>query len=256
MPRIILLGASNVTLSFPRLVCGLRRAFAEPLELFAAHGHGRSFGIWNRIGPRELPGIVPCRLWDDLAEQPPSDDPPRSLITDIGNDLMYGIEPDQIATWVATCLERLRTMQARIVLTQLPLASARTLGHARFQFFRKLFFPNSQIQFEDIEAKAAQLNQLVLDLGRQFNISTPELRGEWYGFDPIHILGRYRAAAWRELLASWFDESDPANFRAATPNDALHLWRQRPCDRRWFGREQHSPQPVLRQPDGSRLWLY
>lgn len=256
MPRIILLGASNVTLSFPRLVRGLRRAFADPLELFAAHGHGRSFGIWNRIGPRELPGIVPCRLWDDLASQPTSDEPPRTLITDIGNDLMYGIEPDQIAAWVATCLERLRAMRARIVLTQLPLASARTLGRARFQFFRKLFFPNSQIQFEEIETKTARLNQQIVDLGQQFDIPTPELRGEWYGFDPIHILRRHRAAAWGEVLVSWFDDPTSADFRAVSPHDSLHLWRQRPCERRWFGREQHSSQPVLRQPDGSRLWLY
>ena len=256
MPRIILLGASNVTLSFPRLVRGLHRAFTEQLELFAAHGHGRSFGMWNRIGPRELPGIVPCRLWDDLAAQPPSDEPPRTLITDIGNDLMYGIEPDQIADWVATCLERLRAMQARIVLTQLPLASARTLGRARFQFLRKLFFPNSQIQFEELEAKTTRLNQHLVDLGLQFNIPTPELRGEWYGFDPVHILRRHRAAAWRELLSSWFDDSQAAEFRAVGLNDSLHLWRQRPNERRWFGREQYSSQPVLRHPNGLQLWLY
>ena len=256
MPRIILLGASNVTLSFPRLVRGLQRALPVPLELFAAHGHGRSFGIWSRIGPRELPGIVPCRLWDDLAVQPTSDDPPRTLITDIGNDLMYGIEPDQIAAWVATCLERLRAMRARIVLTQLPLASARTLSRARFQFFRRLFFPNSQIQFEDLEAKTARLNQHIVDLGRQFEVPTPELRGEWYGFDPIHILRRHRAAAWREILASWFDDPTSTDFRPVGPNDSLHLWRQRPCERRWNGRDLHSSQPVLRQPDGSQLWLY
>ena len=256
MPRIILLGASNVTLSFPRLVRGLHRAFPDPLEIFAAHGHGRSFGIWNRIGPRELPGIVPCRLWADLAAQPTSDDPPRTLITDIGNDLMYGIAPDQIAAWVAICLERLRAMRARIVLTQLPLASARTLGRARFQFFRKLFFPNSQIQFEELEAKTTRLNQLVVDLGHQFDIPTPELRGEWYGFDPIHILRRHRGAAWQELLASWFDHPQVAEFRAVSPNDSLHLWRQRPSERRWFSREQRVAQPVLRESDESSLWLY
>ncbi len=63
MPRVILLGASNVTLSFPRLWHGLQRAFDDPLKLFAAHGHGRSFGMWTRIGPRELPSVVDCRIW-------------------------------------------------------------------------------------------------------------------------------------------------------------------------------------------------
>lgn len=254
--RVILLGASNVTLAFPRLWQGLRRASAEPLEMFAAHGHGRSFGMWSRVGPRELPGIVPCRLWDDLAAQPRSVEPPRALITDIGNDLLYGVDPVQIAAWVATCLERLTAMSARIVLTQLPLASALSLGRARFQFFRSLLFPSSDLQFDDLQLQVTRLNQHILDLGREHNAQTLELRGHWYGLDPIHIRRRHRDPAWQELLASWFDESQIADFRAANPIQSLRQWRQRPFQRRWFGREQMAVQPTLREADGSTLWLY
>lgn len=254
--RAIILGASNVTLAFPRLWHGLRRACVEPLEMFAAHGHGRSFGTWSRIGPRELPGIVPCRLWDDLAAQPPSAKPPRALVTDIGNDLLYGVDPDQIAEWIATCLERLTAMSARIVLTQLPLASAFRLGRARFRFFRSLLFPSSDLQFDDLQSQVTRLNQHILDLGREHNVPTLDLRGQWYGFDPIHIRRRHRNPAWRELLASWFDDSTVADFRAANPTESLRQWRQRPFERRWFGREQTTTQPALREADGSALWLY
>lgn len=254
--RFIVLGASNVTLAFPRLWHGLRRASAEPLEMFAAHGHGRSFGNWSRIGPRELPGIVPCRLWDDLAAQSPSSEPPRALITDIGNDLLYGVAPDQIAAWIATCLERLTAMSARIVLTQLPLASALSLGRTRFQFFRSLLFPSSELQFDDLRPQVARLNQHILDLGRTHNVPTLDLHGHWYGFDPIHIRRRYRDPAWQELLTSWFDDPAAANFRAANPTQSLRQWRQRPSERRWFGREQTAAQPTLREADGSTLWLY
>lgn len=257
MPRVILLGASNVTLSFPRLWRGLRRAWPEPLELFAAHGHGRSYGMWSRIGPRELPGIVSSRLWDDLSAQPVvANDRPRALLTDIGNDLLYGAEPEQIAAWLETCLERLLSLDARIVMTQLPVASALTLTRSRFQFFRRLFFPNSLLQFEELEPRVMALNQLVIDLGRKHRLPTPEKRGEWYGLDPIHIRLRYRAAAWRELLATWFDSPNTAEFRGAGPNHLLRLWRQRPFERRWFGRTQQAPQPVLRESDGSALWQY
>lgn len=256
MPRVILLGASNVTLSFPRLWHGLRRAFDEPLELFAAHGHGRSFGMWSRIGPRELPGIVDCRVWDDLAQQPPSNESPRALITDIGNDILYGVEPEQIAEWVATCLQRLTEFHARIVLTQLPVANTVNLGAVRFRFFRQLFFPGCQRTLEDVVARATQLNQAVLELGQRFNVPTPEPRREWYGLDPIHVLRRCRATAWRELLSSWFDEPQLVNFDAVGFLPSAHLWRQRPSERRWFGREQMAVQPVLREADGSTLWLY
>ena len=254
--RVILLGASNVTLSFPRFWHGLRRVFAEPLELFAAHGHGRSFGMWSRIGPRELPGIVQCRLWDELADASPLDEPPRALITDIGNDILYGADPQQIADWVATCLERLREFNARVVLTQLPVASALTLSPARFQFFRRAFFPGSRLTLETVLSHAQRLNELVIELGRKFDVPTPELRGEWYGVDPIHIRRHYRAAAWGELLSPWFDPSPSAKFDAVSPGNSLRLWRQRPQERRWFGRVQIGTQPVLREICGSRLSLY
>ncbi|TXT34976.1 MAG: hypothetical protein FD138_1565 [Planctomycetota bacterium] len=245
-----------MTLAFPRLWHGLRRRIAEPLELFAAHGHGRSFGMWSRIGPRELPGIVQCRLWDELAESSSADEPPRALITDIGNDILYGADPQQIAEWVATCLERLRELNARIVLTQLPVASALTLSPSRFLFFRRAFFPGSRLTLEEVLGHAQRLNQLVIELGRKFDVPTPELRGEWYGVDPIHIRIRHRAAAWGELLSPWFDPSPSATFGSVSPNGSLRLWRQRPNERRWFGRVQNKIQPVLHETCGSRLWLY
>jgi hypothetical protein len=256
MPRIILLGASNITLSFPRLWHGLRRAFDEPLELFAAHGHGRSFGLWTRIGPRELPGILDCRVWDDLTKSEPADEPPRALVTDIGNDILYGVEPDQIAEWVAVCLQRLTEFNARVVLTQLPVANTADLGEVCFGFFRRLFFPGCPLGLGDVVARATRLNQRVIELGQRFGVATPAPRREWYGLDPIHPLRRHRAAAWRELLAAWFDDSQPVNFPAVGPTQSARLWRQRPCERRWFGREQTAVQPTLREADGSTLWLY
>ncbi len=255
MPRVILLGASNVTLSIPRLWHGLC-ACSEPLELFAAHGHGRSYGQWSHVGPRALPGIVRCRLWDDLAVLAPTTDRPRALITDIGNDILYGVESDQIAAWIEVCLKRLTAMSARIVMTQLPIASASSLSRSRFLFFRHLFFPESDLRFEDLESRIARLNQRIVELGREHEVPTPELRGEWYGLDPIHIRRRFRLAAWRELLATWFDSPNKAAFDGVGVGSALRLWRQRPFERRWFGRTQHAAQPVLREPDGSALWLY
>lgn len=254
--RVILLGASNVTLSFPRLWHGLRRTFAEPLEMFAAHGHGRSFGMSSRVGPRELPGILNCHVWDDLARQQPPDEPPRVLVTDIGNDILYGIDPDQIADWVATCLERLSPFDARTVLTQLPVANTATLGRARFGFFRRLFFPGCQLSLDEVVERATRLNDRVIELGRCFGVPTPEPRREWYGLDPIHVLRRHRAAAWRELLSSWFDDSQPIRFDAVGVTQATRLWRQRPHERRWFGHDQNFPQPALRESDRSTLWLY
>ena len=246
-----------MTLAFPRLWDGLRRVWSEPLEMFAAEGHGRSYGTWSRVGPRGLPGIVSCQLWDELDAQPStSTDRPRALITDIGNDLLYGAEPEQIAAWVETCLQRLQAINARIVVTGLPLASVQKLSRSRFEFMKSLLFPSSRMRFEEAEPKMARLNQLVVELARTYQSATAEKRGEWYGCDPIHIRRRFRAVAWREILSSWFDASEAVDFQSVGLSRSLRLWRQRPIERRWLGRVQKAVQPALREPDKSTLWLF
>lgn len=257
MPRAILLGASNVTLAFPRLWHGLLRAWPEPLEMFAADGHGRSYGNWSRVGPRGLPGITSCQLWENLDSQPTtSAERPRALITDVGNDLLYGVDPEQVAVWIEICLQRLTAMNARIVVTELPVASIRKVSRSRFEFLRSLMFPGSQMRFEEIEPKLFRLNQLVVGLARNYHATVVEKREDWYGLDPIHIRRRHRAAAWREILSSWFDEPNNVAFPSVGINRSLRVWQRRPIERRWRGVTQQTKQPVVRESDGSSLWLF
>ena len=54
---------------------------------------------------RELPGITTCGLWDALAARPPART--AALVTDVGNDLLYGAPVAAILDWVAECLDRL-----------------------------------------------------------------------------------------------------------------------------------------------------
>lgn len=246
-----------MTLAFPRLWHALRRAWLEPLELFAAEGHGRSFGNWSRVGPRGLPGIVSCSLWEQLDALPTaSTEQPRALITDIGNDLLYGVDPEQVTMWIETCLQRLQSLNSRIVVTSLPVASIQKLSRTRFEFLKSIMFHSSQMSFDEVEPKMLRLNQSVADLARTFGAALVENRGEWYGFDPIHIRRRYRATAWREILASWFDEPNEVTFPSVSLNRSWQLWRQRSAERRWRGEIQQTIQPTLRETDGSALWLF
>src|SRR5439155_11570702 len=100
--RVVLLGASNLTLGFPMLVSELRAWLGSPVEILCAHGHGRSYGLASRVLFRELPGIVECGLWRALASAPAR--PTLALLTDVGNDIMYGRDVEEIAGWVETAL--------------------------------------------------------------------------------------------------------------------------------------------------------
>ena len=70
--RVVLLGASNVAKGLGTLLETAHRVWGRPLELFAALGHGRSYGRDTSVFGRVLPGITECGLWRDLAERGPS----------------------------------------------------------------------------------------------------------------------------------------------------------------------------------------
>src|SRR4051794_38173405 len=103
--RVILLGASNLTRSFPTVIATAIQTWSEPVEIMAAMGHGRSYGQDSSVFGRKISGIFPCALWQDLQNRPKL--PTSALVTDIGNDLLYGISPDLLLQWVERCLDRL-----------------------------------------------------------------------------------------------------------------------------------------------------
>src|SRR5690606_32522891 len=65
-PRLIALGASNLTRCLPMLLRVAAANAQGPVEVFAALGMGRSYGMRSRLLWRELPGLQDCGLWSAL----------------------------------------------------------------------------------------------------------------------------------------------------------------------------------------------
>ena len=93
----------KITVSVPSQLfeLGLSEAQAswgQPLDILAALGHGRGYGLESRVLGRRLPPILECGLWEALDRRPPCET--AALLTDIGNDLVLGAEPEQLIEWV------------------------------------------------------------------------------------------------------------------------------------------------------------
>ncbi|MBA3314084.1 MAG: hypothetical protein M3552_20075 [Planctomycetota bacterium] len=242
---MILLGASNVTLGFGVLTRLIRHGFAGPLDVRAALGHGRSYGAWSTVVARSLPPIATCGLWESL--QTPTPVRTYALLTDVGNDLMYGFSPEQIAGWVATCLDRLCELDAKIVVTRLPIARVEQLGSFRYHATRMSFFPRHQpISWSEMLRRARELDDRTHEAAVKCGASvlTPPI--EWYGFDPIHIRWTRRASAWDEVLSKW---SDYQRSSRGLPSQGLPLLGRFPERMRLFGRERETTQPVATRGD-------
>lgn len=245
---VVLIGASNVTFNLPDIWRGL--SSNVPTRLMVAAGHGRSYGTPSTVLGRTLPGLLDCRLWGTLTELKP--DRPLALLTDIGNDLLYDVEPVTIAGWVAEAADRLSRLGATPVMTSLPLDSLQSLSRARFHFFRRILFPASRLTFENAMAVSSELNTRVQSLAAERGLKVLTPKRHWYGLDPIHFRRRLRAVAWTTYLSSLDGHARAEKcswFRAMT------VWKQKVAERHRGEKRLVTPQPVLDHA-GSQLWLF
>ena len=299
--RLILLGASNLTRGISTVVETARLTLGSPLDIYAALGHGRSYGIRSSIllGARALPGIVDCELWDALgANQMERGRTPGltevasteaaygrrgsahqvqshpglplgqtrreetcrpttyALITDIGNDIIYGASPQEIATWIEICIERLQRLNASIAMTALPIESIRAVSRWQYAVVKAMLYPTRQLSFVDAISRANQLHELVVDVAERRGVLLIPQRSHWYGFDPIHVRFRRWPGAWAEILGACAVK--PTGTGCAKPSPLRWLRLRTLTPRKWwlFGIQRGHPQPATLLSDGTRISLY
>ncbi|MCP4175231.1 MAG: hypothetical protein GY758_31160 [Fuerstiella sp.] len=239
----VLLGASNLTLAWPRLIPLVCQRFPSPVHVYTAHGMGRSYML-ERTGfaVGRLPGILRCGIWDAL---PCISNmaAPYALITDLGNDLGYGCEPQVVVAAAEESVQRLRNWdpRCRIVLTRPPVQALHRLGRLRFLMFRSVLFPFSRLTLEEILQKCQELDERLTLLAEQQTVHILRPKPEWYGLDPIHVRRRCQRRAFTEML-------DPCDVQPRTASHMPRASHSRPtAEVRWvLGTERRTQQPSVR----------
>jgi hypothetical protein len=237
--RVIALGASNLTRGLRTVASLSRRAWGPESEVIAALGLGRSYGARHRLLIRSLPGILECGLWKRLEQLPAM--PAVGVVSDVGNDILYGYPPDQILAWVSEAVTRLQRYTDDIALTGLPAGTVDRLADLEFKVIRTFMFPSSTQTLAQARASSAVihagLEQMAADRGLRFVALQPE----WYGWDPIHFRHRFWRRAWGQFLgldaAAQQSAPEPGEL-----TESLRLWL-RADEHRWvLGIHQHTPQ--------------
>lgn len=254
-----------------------RLLLGSPMDVYAALGHGRSYGVRSRVFVRDLPGILECGLWNALEDQRIDDSlssaasessienrqspvvPTFALITDIGNDIMYGVSPQVVAQWVEECINRLQAQAARITMTMLPIENLRAVSRFQYRVVKSMMFPTRKLTFEQAISRAVELHDRIVELAQQRDVRIVEPQAAWYGFDPIHIRFRHWPAAWGEILSAVvLEQSSASNHQSPTPS--LVRWGRLKLmtPQQWwlFNKQLGRPQPSGRLPDGSAIHLF
>jgi hypothetical protein len=252
---IVVLGASNVSRGLPRLVAAVRERAGTPLDLLVAAGHGRSYGANSRVALRRLPSILASGLWRALdREAATAPGPTGALVTDIGNDLLYGFAVSQVAAWVRESVRRLAARGMRIAITRLPLASIERVGPFRYRALRTLYVPGCRLSLADLVTAAGDLDAAVIEIARDHGATLIEQPGAWYGLDAIHVRRRRLAELWHAAGDAW-GLPEARSSGGATFADWMLLGTRAPEVRSLARVPRFTPQPCVRRDD-LRLWLY
>lgn len=237
--RVIALGASNLTRGLRTVVSLSRVAWGRDTEVIAALGLGRSYGADSLLVARRLPGILQCGIWRALDERPPT--PSVAIVSDVGNDILYGFSPQQILDWVGEAVTRLQRHTQTIALTGLPAHNVDRLSERQFRIMRAVMFPSSRQTLSGARATAvivqAGLERMAADRGLRFVALQPQ----WYGWDPIHFRYAHWRRVWGEFLgldsSQWAARPEPGGLV-----ESVRLWL-RADEHRWIlGIHQHTSQ--------------
>ncbi len=248
--RVVALGASNLTRGLHTVVWTARALWGPQVEIFGALGHGRSYGARSYFTVRALPAILESGLWRELDARPQA--VTRALVTDVGNDIMYGYSAEQTLEWVEEAVDRLQRMTGDIILTDLPIERVRRLSPARFLVYRSLVVPTCRLGLSRLLETAERVQSGLAKIAARRGIALVRLRSEWYGLDPIHMRPASWRTAWQEILGG----GSPAGTTHRSRREALRLYFMRP-ERQWIlGMEQYTPQVGAQLRSGGRVWLY
>lgn len=261
---MVVLGASNVSRGLARLT-GHVAARTMGADLFVAAGHGRSYGANSRVWMRRLPSILWCGLWRALDREglvagrcgrAAPERPVLGLVTDVGNDLLYGFAVDQVAAWVRESLRRLADRGARTAVTRLPLASIDGVGPVRYRALRTLFVPGCERSLQQIKDAAAELDEQLVGIAAEVGATVIEQPGVWYGIDALHIRRRHLDTLWNNACDAWGLPSGRRPLRSPSVARWLAVGTKGAEVRSLAGVMRFTPQPVMPGSNGPRLWLY
>lgn len=253
---IVVLGASNVSRGLARLAAVARARQPGPVDLFVAAGHGRSYGANSRVLMRRLPSILWSGLWRAIDREGIGDGRPlKALVTDIGNDLLYGFSVEQVAEWVRESLARLAARGATVAVTRLPLASVARVGPFQYRALRTLYVPGCPLSLDGLKEAVERLDAEVVAAAAEYGAAMLDQPGDWYGLDAMHVRRQCLDALWHRACDAW--GCHPTMRRGQASLAEWAMLGSRAAEVRSLAHvPRFTPQPAYRSRDALRAWLY
>jgi len=202
---LILLGASNLARGVYALAEHIKAGLhPRPVEVMIAVGPGRAYqasgGLFNVV----YPPIQSSPLFKAAREKSETGYRLLALVTDLGNDIMYGVPVEELIETVQQMFVRLQAMNAEIFVTTLPVAFERRAGAIRFKILRTLLFPGSRVSYEEATAAVIEVNRFLRESAHGSVHRIPGM-DSYLGLDGIHYSLFSAHRAWTHVARAMLE---------------------------------------------------
>ncbi len=171
------------------------------IEFLNALGPGRGFCARGGMFNFTYPPIQDCRVLEAAERKSQNGQRIAVLITDIGNDLMYGVSANTLIESLDGMVDRVLQWDAEIFLTSIHVDLKKDVSPTTFFILKSFFYPGSSITYEETDLFIKKVNGYLEEKARQSErvhlITGMKL---FSGSDKIHYSLLKTHSAWGKVV--------------------------------------------------------
>lgn len=183
---LVLLGASNLARGCFALGRHIQdNLYPRSVEVMTAAGPGRGYCVVGGLLMVRYQPIRSSLIFEAAQKKAATGHRVIALITDIGNDIMYGVPARELIDTIQQVFIRLQAMNAEIFFTTLPKRFEGEVSPIWYYLLRTILMPGSRVSHADAISGIAEVNRFLRESACS---SIHRIAGmdSYLGLDEIH----------------------------------------------------------------------
>lgn len=195
----VLLGASNLARGYSALTRHLSKNVSA-VEFLNAMGPGRGYCARGGLFNFTYSPIGECRIMESANVYAERGFRITMLLTDMGNDIMYGVSESSLIECLDTLIEKSLRLNAKVFVTSIHVDVSKDLSKQSFRLLKSIFYPNSTVTFNQADLAVKKLNQYLEEKSLQNDqVHLVSGLGAFCGMDKIHYSLFKSHLAWSRI---------------------------------------------------------
>ncbi len=183
----VLLGASNLARGYSALTRQISKNISAS-EFINALGPGRGYCARGGLFNFTYSPIGECRVMESAKVYAESGFRMTVLLTDVGNDIMYGSPESLLIECLDTLIEKSLGLNAEVFVTSIHVDVSKDMSKTSFKLLKSIFYPNSPVSFDQADSAVKKLNHYLAEKSKQNErVHLVSGLGAFCGMDKIHF---------------------------------------------------------------------